>query len=353
MLAHALPGLITAAVASFVVTALVAVWGPVDRPDRRRNHQAPTPTSAGLGIILGTCLGLAVLGLAVPGLTLLLALAAGTGLFGALDDVLDLGPRIKLALQVLFALAFAVFGAHIDALPLAPGLSLNLGPILGVLGTTLWIVVVVNAFNFIDGSNGLSPGAAIIVLLGQAGLGLGLGHSQPGLGLAALICAAAGLGFLPWNLPGGRVFQGDAGALFSGFMVAGLAVLASTGPAQPGLSPYPVVMACLPLLTDVLLTLLKRQRAGKVLWQAHRDHVFQRWLLAHPGHGALALRFWGLTGAYSLAGLAAERAPSGWQAGLLSLGVISAIGLWAWLDRRLSPGPSSSQTADGEIGQGL
>ena len=351
MWAQALPALIIAAVASFVVTALVAVWGPVDRPDQRRNHLAPTPTAAGLGIIVGTCLGTALLGLAAPGLLVLLALAAGMGLFGALDDLLDLGARTKLAVQVLFALAFAAFASHLQALPLAPGLTLSFGPILGVLGTALWMVVVVNAFNFMDGSNGLSPGAAIIVLLGQAALGLG--HDQSALGLTALVCALAGLGFLPWNLPGGRVFQGDAGALFSGFMVAGLAVLASASPAQPSLSPYPVVMACLPLLTDVLLTLLKRQRAGKVLWQAHRDHVFQRWLGAHPGHGKLALRFWGLVLVYTLAGLAAERAPAGWQAGLLGIAIVSAIGLWLWLDRQLSPSPASSQAADGEIGQGL
>ncbi len=351
MWAHAQAALITAAVISFLVTALVSVWGPIDRPDHRRNHKAPTPTAAGLGIIVGTGLGAACLGLVSPRLVILIALAAAIGLFGALDDVLDLGPRIKLAVQVLFGLAFAVFGSHIQFLPLAPGLTLSLGPIFGVLGTALWMVVVVNAFNFMDGSNGLSPGAAIIVLLGQAALGLG--HGQSALGLTALICALAGLGFLPWNLPGGRVFQGDAGALFSGFMVAGLAVLASDSAAQPNLSPYPVVMACLPLLTDVLLTLLKRQRTGKALLQAHRDHVFQRWLLAHPGHGKLALRFWGLVLAYTLAGWAAEQAPAGWQAGLLGIGIASAISLWVWLDRQLSPRPVSSQAADREIGQGL
>lgn len=339
-----LPALITAAVTSSVVAALVAVWGPVDHPDQRRNHETPTPTAAGLGILVGTCLGVVMLGQFMPSLVILLALAVGIGLFGALDDAIDLGPRAKLGVQVLFALAFALFGAHVDSLPLAPGLALNLGPIIGVLGTALWIIVVVNAFNFMDGANGLSPGAAIIVLLGQAALSLG--HGQPGLALAALTCAMAGLGFLPWNLPLGRVFQGDAGALFSGFMVAGLAVLASTEPAIPSLSPYPIVMACLPMLTDVLLTLLKRQRAGKVLWEAHRDHVFQRYLAAQPSHGGLALRFWAIMLAYTVAGCLAERAPTGWQAGLFGLGLISAIGLWTALDRKLA----SSQTTDREIG---
>ena len=339
-----LPALITAAVASSVVAALVAVWGPIDHPDQRRNHETPTPTAAGLGIILGTCLGVAMVGQLMPSLVLLLALATGIGLFGALDDLIDLGPRIKLAAQVLFALAFALFGAYVDTLPIAPGLSLALGPIIGVLGTALWIVVVVNAFNFMDGANGLSPGAAIIVLLGQAALSLS--HGQPGLALAALTCAVAGLGFLPWNLPMGRVFQGDAGALFSGFMVAGLAVLAGTETAIPNLSPYAMVMACLPILTDVLLTLLKRQRAGKVLWEAHRDHVFQRYLAANPGHGALALRFWAIMLGYTVAGCLAERAPQGWQAGLFALGLISAIGLWTVLDHNLGLG----QTADRKIG---
>ena len=349
MLAGAIIALIMASAASALTAGLVAACGPVDKPDQRRNHKAPTPTSGGLGIILGTAVGLVVFAtrsnvLPPSGLAGFVALAAGLGLFGAVDDLLDLAARAKLAVQVVFALAFAALVARIDTLPLAPNLSISLWPVIAIMGTALWIVVLVNALNFMDGADGLAPGAAIIILFAQAAVAFG--HHQPTLGMAALVCAFAGLGFLPWNLPGAKVFQGDTGALFCGLMIAGLAVLltaSSTDPTgKPGISPYFTVMASLPLLTDTLLTLLRRKLRGHILFEPHRDHVFQRWLAAHPGHGPLAVRFWGITSVYAAAGWAAEYVPAGYQALLLAAGIASSAVLWWVLDRQLGQEPLRS-----------
>lgn len=288
----------------------------------------------------GACVGLAALASSLPSvelvpLTVLLAMALAVGLLGTLDDILDLGARFKLIVQAVLATGFALFVARIEALPLAPGLDLPLWPVLSILGTALWIVVVVNGLNFMDGANGLAPGAAVIIL---AATGLLAGqHGHAAVAAAALMAAAAALGFLPWNLPGGRVFQGDAGALFCGFLIAGLAVLMA-GPSQGGgVSPYPVVFACLPLLTDVFLTLLSRARRRQGLLSAHREHLFQRWLIADPArtHAGLSLRVWGLTALFAGMGIGAEAAPQGWQAGLLALGVLACVTGWRRLDRSL------------------
>ncbi len=109
--------------------------------------------------------------------------------------------------------------------------------------------------------------------------------------LGALAGAAATAGFLPFNLKG-RLFQGDAGALFGGFLFAALCLVACgrDGRGPVGLWFGPTTL--LPFLTDVLLTLLRRARGRRSLLQAHREHLYQRWLAAAPGrtHAALALR---------------------------------------------------------------
>ena len=288
----------------------------------------------------GTCAGLVLLASQLPKdhlapLVALLGMALAMGVLGLIDDIFDLNARLKLGIHVALAIAFAAFVAKIGVLPLAAGLDLPLLPIFSILGTALWIVVLVNGLNFIDGANGLAPGAAIIIL---AAIGLLAGlEGQTGLAGVAIIAAAASLGFLPWNLPGGRVFQGDAGALFSGFLIAGLAVLMADPKVGGTLSPYPVVFASLPLLTDVFLTLLSRARRKQGLLTAHRDHLFQRWLLADPKrtHAGLSVRFWILTAAFAGLGVIAETTQVGSQAGLLALSILICVLLWRRWDRSL------------------
>ena len=326
-----------AALIAAAVAGLIAWSGPVDPPGARRSHARPTPTSGGLAIIVGTCVGVAAmarLGLAAPDVRIgWLALAAAIlGLVGAADDLFDLPPRTKLLIQAALTLLFARIIVRVEVLPLAPGLDLPLGVIGGIAGSALWLIVLTNAVNFIDGADGLAPGAVMVGLLGLA-VAAAL-NGQSALTVAALIGAAAGLGFLPWNLPAHRLFQGDAGALFSGFYLAGLAVLA-TNPAdgQP-LSPYLVPLATLPMLTDVLLTLLARARERKPLFSAHREHLYQRWL-DHSGatHAGLSLRYWLIMAAFTAAAVLNEQAPVSWRPiGFAAAVAVATIG-WVWLRR--------------------
>jgi UDP-N-acetylmuramyl pentapeptide phosphotransferase/UDP-N-acetylglucosamine-1-phosphate transferase len=331
-----------AALVATVLSGLIAWAGPVDAPGERRSHEKPTPTSGGVAIVAATCLGLAVLAASTAGwrdprFGWLALLAAGTGLFGALDDMLDLPARTKLLIQLVPALLFAALVAHVGSLPLAPGLILPLGLILGGAGTALWIIVLVNGVNFMDGADGLMPGAMIISLIGLAAAAAL--HGQTILALVAVIGAAAGLGFLPWNFPAHRLFQGDAGALFSGFFVAGLAVLATSPLRGEALSPYAAVFGALPILTDVLLTLLVRARAGRMLFSPHREHLYQRWLDASGGsHPALAWRFWAISAVFTAAGVAAEQAPMGWRPVIFAGGLAAAVAGWTAL--RLGRRPS-------------
>lgn len=335
----ALPLAFALAVA-FALAGLLVRCGPVDRPRERGMHTAPTPTSGGLAILAGAAAALLAAlpairaqGGASPALTAAVLVALVHGLLGGLDDVFDFGAKAKLVAQLILALVFALV-CHPQSLALTSGLALPLPAPISIAGTALWMVVVVNAVNFMDGSNGLIAGTLAVVL---GGLGLRLLFAGDlVLAMAFLAPAAACLGFLPWNYPKARLFQGDVGALFLGALAAALAVAATgSGPARGPLTLLATPTALLPLLTDVLLTLIARARRRQSLFDAHKDHLYQRWLTAHGGdHAALAWRIWLIMGAYTLAAAVAAADPSIALATFLA-GLAAAVGGWLWIDRTL------------------
>jgi UDP-GlcNAc:undecaprenyl-phosphate GlcNAc-1-phosphate transferase len=263
-------------------------------------------------------------------------LALVMGVIGALDDLYDIGAKTKLLLQAALALVFAVLVAHVEALPLGLGLKLALGPLVGIAGVALWIVVAANAVNFMDGANGVAPGAQVCLFTAMAAAA----HARyPLIAQASMAAALACAGFLPWNLRG-RLFQGDAGALFCGFLFAGLAILMiqpASEPASPGRGLYFGPLILLPFLTDVLLTLAVRARRGQSLLQAHRDHLYQLWLLkdSRRSHGALAWRTMLIMAAYGAFGLGMLACAPSVQPLMFAAAVAVSAGSWGLLRRRL------------------
>lgn len=333
-------GAATALCVSAALSGLVAWAGPVDRPRDRGLHKTPTPTAGGLGIIAGAALGLYVFAALAPApladlgkIAAALGFAALLGLIGALDDLLDLGARLKLGIQIALSLLFAVAVAHIDAIPLTAALTLPIGPVVGVIGTALWLVVVTNAVNFMDGANGLASGALAIASLAFAAAAFAGG--DPALGAAALTAALANIGFMPWNFPKARLFQGDAGAVFTSFLLAALAVIGAGagghGPVYLQFAP----LALLPFLADVLLTLLSRAREKKRLLDAHKEHLYQRWL-AHTGgsHLQLAARAYAVMLLYAAAAFSLRGAGPAVQIIGFLIGAAIAAAAWVWFRRR-------------------
>jgi UDP-GlcNAc:undecaprenyl-phosphate/decaprenyl-phosphate GlcNAc-1-phosphate transferase len=342
LLAAGLLAGLTAAMLAWIVAGLTAWSGPVDPPRARGSHHRPTPTSGGLGVLAGAAVGTAAGAWLLPSsargqlweVAVTVATAGGLGLVGALDDVIDFGARAKLLLQAAVALGFALGVSRIGALPIAGPIVLPLWPWLGVLGTALWIVVATNAVNFMDGANGVAGGALAIALAALAAGGFEAG--EPAVVVAAVAGAAGTAGYLPWNL-GGRLFQGDAGALFSGFLFAALAVVADRG--GTGIYVYFGPLALLPFLTDVLLTLLYRARRGRRLLEAHRDHLYQIWLQrTGRSHAALAVRVAAVMAGYGLYALALQQAPKGARLPLFALGLLVCVAGWVRLRRGLEGG---------------
>jgi len=261
---------------SLCVTGLVAVAGLGDVPGARSSHSRVTPTAGGLGIVAGFgaafCLpGAATLvgsGSAAPAL---LALVFAVAVVGLCDDAFGMGARMKFALLLgLSGMAVAVIGP-VERLPTFAG-GIELPPHVGFAGAVLWIFVVVNAVNFIDGINGLMAGVMNAAAMGVAGIAGAFGSGT--VMVLAVALSGALLGFLPYNFRvRARVFAGDVGALPVGFIFA-LLPLFMVRQTDPG-ALYIAPLLILPVLADVFMTLIRRARRGERLLAAHRGHLYQ------------------------------------------------------------------------------
>ncbi len=285
---------IGAMVCSYGVTSLVLRWaGRVhlqDVPNERSMHTRVTPRGGGIGIVLITLTGL---GISYPfegGWTPVVF----TGFFvGALitaaislwDDTKPLSPKLRLAIQILVA-AGTVWSSgfatslHLSALP---GWNLTLpAAIVGVL----WMVGFTNAYNFMDGIDGIAGLQGVVAGLGWALIGWHTGLPQ--LTFVGVLLGSASLGFLGQNWHPARIFMGDVGSTFLGFSFAALALIA--GAKNPWLFVGGVLLV-FPFVFDSSFTFLRRLIGGEDVFQSHRKHIYQRMVTAGLSHDVVASLF--------------------------------------------------------------
>ncbi len=235
----------------------------LDVPNLRSSHEVPTPRLGGVAIIVGTWIGAALLH-AYGALPLLVA-ATLMGAVGLADDFSRLHFGVKAAAQAILAAALIFFHPP----QILAGASGALKVVVFVVGV-FWIVALSNAFNFMDGIDGITGGTALV-----NALFLSLLAGSAGGFLIALVGAAAG--FLIWNVNPASIFAGDSGSYFLGFALAAVALYAPV-PAG-GWSPLEVIACVLvfvPYLFDTAYTLVRRLGAGKNVFSAHREHIYQR-----------------------------------------------------------------------------
>jgi UDP-N-acetylmuramyl pentapeptide phosphotransferase/UDP-N-acetylglucosamine-1-phosphate transferase len=271
----------------------------VDVPGHRSSHAVPTPRGGGIPVVAGLLVAAGLIG-GVDAVFFALAVVT-FGMLGTAEDVRGLTVRRRLALQA--------FGALLVAVLLVSGLAEPM-PVLAllVLLCTAWITGFVNAFNFMDGVNGISGAHALVA--GTVYAALGCWRPDGFLVPAGAAVAAGALAFLPWNAGRARVFLGDAGSYVLGAALATLAAYAV-------LQGVPVEAAAGPLVlyvADTAWTLLRRVRAGERWSEPHRSHVYQRWCDAGWSHQRVTATSVAITallsglGAVSLTGQPALRA---------------------------------------------
>jgi len=323
-----------ALIPSVLLCRVVITLRIVDAPTEARKKQPlPVPTAGGLAVALSAALAVAthveLHGESSYAYPMVLAAAGGLAmlLLGLADDVLMLRPQIKLGLMVLASIGLALAGLRADAMGFWPGAVAELPIYVAVAGSALWLLVVINSVNFMDGANGLAMGMACIAALGLAACGAVIGAEH--ITLASIALAGGLAGFLVWNVRG-LLFVGDAGALFTGAVLAGLGL--ELVRLRPDLLFVPAILL-LPFLSDVLLTLAWRSKHGKKLFAAHLDHTYQIALKAGLKHSQVA----GVHAVWALnaAGVAVGAALVGGYAPVIGFVALLAISTWVhWKVRR-------------------
>ena len=267
-LAFALPCVLSAgAIAAMLRSGRV---GPMDTPNARSLHAQPIPRSGGLGVLLALGLGVIAGGMWALGAALAVVAAVSW-----LDDHHNLPARVRLAVHFVAAGALPALGL----LPPSGGLMVVL--------TMLGVVWLTNLYNFMDGVNGLAGGMALI---GFAALGVAAGQagSTP-MAQVALSAAGGALGFLFFNFHPARIFMGDVGSIPMGFLAGALGLIG----VRDGLWPlaFPLLVFS-PFIVDATLTLTKRGLRGERVWQAHREHYYQRLVQSGWSHRRVALAYY-------------------------------------------------------------
>jgi len=262
---------------ALIVRAMIRV-GTLDHPGARSSHVVPTPKGGGVGIVVSFAVGTLTLYLGadharIPNLPFLGFMAAGLCIAAVsyADDTLDMSFTVKLAAQSGAAIVAMACGIVLRVVHLPWVGAVDLGW-LGWPITGAWILFVTNAVNFIDGLNGLASGSVGIACIFMTGIAWSQGDGF--VFVAALMLAAGIAGFLPFNFPRARIFMGDVGSQFCGFIIAVLGVLAGRFGA-PTLTVLLVPALLFGVFFDVAFTLARRLVAGERLTQAHRSHLYQ------------------------------------------------------------------------------
>ena len=298
------------AVVSYAAVAAVLAWVllfallrsglasriAVDKPNRRSLHSGVVPRVGGLAVA-----GIALIAISIiaPSLQVITVTAVGLVLLFAVDDRRGLSVRTRLLAQVIAA-AVAAYTLQ----PAAPWWLVAL-----VAFATVWSM---NLYNFMDGSDGLAGG---MTLFGFGAFAFVAASADAVEMAAACACiAGAAAGFLLHNFPPAKVFLGDAGSVPLGFLAAVFGIAGWQQQVWPSWFP---VLAFSPFIVDASVTLVRRTVAGKRLWEAHNEHLYQRMVTNGWGHARTAIAWYAMMALASGSAIAAVSWPFAWQITLL------------------------------------
>ncbi len=295
---------LVALAATPLVRRLALAYGLVDSPSVRKVHRRPVPRIGGVALFLAVVAGIlplflfsrhpeVVRGADLAKIVTFLGCGAAIFLLGLWDDVKGLRASTKFFAQVLLALLVTIQGVRIQTLTL-PGILSN--PLdFGFLAwplTILWIVGITNAVNLIDGLDGLAAGISGVACAAIGFLAVSQGHYLMGSIAAALFGAV--LGFLVFNFNPARIFMGDSGSLFLGFMLgAGSVLFTGKSATMVGLA-LPLLALGIPIF-DTLFCMLRRFLERRSIFSPDRSHIHHRLLDMGFTHRKVVLILYGVT----------------------------------------------------------
>ena len=312
----------------------------IDVPNQRSSHSRPTPRGGGLVIATLTLLGTVMFylsgGASLPVLAFAAFFAATllVSTISWLDDLKSLSSRLRLTAHAIAAVAIVAGVGYIDRIQLPLLGIIDLGWI-GALVTVLWIVGLTNAYNFMDGIDGIAGSQAVLAGIGWIALGETFADSF--VWVIGLLIASSSLGFLWHNWPPARLFMGDVGSVFLGFTFAVLPIFAMQDTSQTAnvlSAPLAAVALVWCFVFDSGFTFLRRLFRGENAFRAHRSHLYQRLVVSGYSHLMVTLIYLGfglLSGAIAIS--YARGMPGAGPIMVLGLPAIGAA-LWLLVRRR-------------------
>ena len=273
--------LIVALVVSFLMTPVVKTFaykvGAIDVPkDNRRMHKVPIPRLGGLAIFIGFMVSILLFVPITPEMRSILLGAVIIVVLGVVDDIMALPAMLKFVIQIVAALIPAMGGVRIQAFSNPNVFSDNLYWVLGWMSvpvTVLWIVAITNSVNLIDGLDGLANGVSAISATTMLVIALLTAEAQVAMVMAALVGAC--VGFMPYNLNPAKMFMGDTGATFLGYILATMSI-------QGLFKYYAVISFVVPFLIlglpifDTAFAFIRRIAHGQSPMHADRSHIHHR-----------------------------------------------------------------------------
>ncbi|POR55904.1 UDP-N-acetylmuramyl pentapeptide phosphotransferase/UDP-N-acetylglucosamine-1-phosphate transferase [Paraburkholderia eburnea] len=284
----------------------------IDMPNHRSLHVRPVPRVGGCGVMPVV---VAMVLLVAPSLHWLAIGAGVLAIVSQIDDRRGLSVRVRFAVHIGVAVLAVLGVGHGVVWPLA---------VLAVI-TLVWLT---NLYNFMDGINGIAGGMAVA---GFAAFALAAVNAHASLAAAAAIVSGAALGFLALNFPHAKIFLGDAGSVPLGFLAGALGFWGWCEGAWPVWFPALVFS---PFIVDATVTLSRRALRGEKIWQAHREHYYQRLAQMNGSHVKASLIYYTVMLGAAVLALIALRLDGAlqWVAVVAWLAVLALAG-WM-IDRR-------------------
>src|SRR3984957_15438771 len=324
---------------SFILTRYVrdiaTLRGWVAIPSQERHlHSTALPRLGGVAIFISFSLSMVAADLLLTSLpslhslfplkTLLTILVPASIIFllGVYDDLYTVGPYVKFAVQALAATMLFLGGLRILNIPVLFG-EHQLPWFLGLPITILWVLAITNAFNLIDGLDGLAAGSALFSTLVAFVVALLNGYSMVTVMTIAL--AGAILGFLRYNFNPATIFLGDSGSLFIGFLLSALALEGAQKAPTIVAVAIPVVSFGLPIL-ETFLSVMRRLLSGRPVFTADREHIHHKLLQHGMTHRQVVILLYGVSAIFAMLSLFLLW-PTGSSLGL----VLAVLGVGIWI----------------------
>ena len=262
-----------------IVKKLAFKWKAIDVPkDGRRMHKNPIPRLGGLAIIFGFAVSVVLFGIMTREILAILCGAFIIAVMGIVDDIKSLDAKPKFFVQIIAALIVVLTGNMKISVITNPNIFsdipyLILPDWLSIIVSIVWIVFITNAVNFIDGLDGLAAGVSAIMSVSLTFIAVRLGEYYVAVVSVALMGAC--FGFLPYNFNPAKIFMGDTGSTFLGFILASLSINGVFKSYAIISFAVPVLMLGLPLF-DASFAMIRRLLRGESPMKADRGHLHHR-----------------------------------------------------------------------------